>query len=38
MRKLLCIVMGLLLIIITGCSKVATDDEKVAEEYIKTHG
>ena len=36
MKRLLCIILGLVFLILIGCSKSGTGDEKTAEEYIKT--
>lgn len=38
MRKLLCIVLGLLFLILIGCSKGISGDEKTTEDYVKSQG
>ena len=38
MKKLLCIVIGLLFLILIGCSKGISGDEKKAENYVKFRG
>ena len=38
MKKSLCIVLGLLLLILIGCSKGISGDEKTTEDYVKSQG
>lgn|GEM_PF-458286 len=38
LKKLLCIVIGLIFLISVGCSNGVTGDEKTAEDYVKSQG
>jgi len=38
MKRLFCLVMGLMFLLAAGCSKSATGDEKTAADYVKSQG